>query len=449
MDGLQGKLNHSLQFRLSASIAAGIALAAILGALLSFLLMLREADHFQDSQLRQIAALIDNRYLPLLPSSGRKIQADDDEDARITVQRVAPVSGAPGDVQFQAEQNVLGLPSGLQDGLQTIFIDGVSWRVLVKPVGQDVRIAIAQPTAEREEIARHSAMGTLIPPVLLIPLLIFLAIFLIRKMFRPVIRLAEEINHRSDQDLRPLNDKQLPFEIVPFAAAINRLFARAALSIEHQRRFIADAAHELRSPLTALSLQAERLATTELSETARERTDVLQQGIYRTRSLVDQLLTLARIQQAPQHHSRPISLQSIIRQTLEDLMPLVEQKRIDLEMVGDGDFTANAQEIDLKILVKNLLDNAIRHTPERGQVRLRISAEGGGLLEIRDSGPGIPESERLRVFDAFYRIPGTPAIGSGLGLAIVKTIVDRIGASIELGQARMPEPHGLSVTVRF
>lgn len=449
MDGFQGRLNHSLQFRLSASIAAGIALVALLGALTSFMLMLREADNFQDSQLRQIAALINSRYLPSLPDNGGKLQADDDVDARIIVQQMSPVGSVPGDRPARSDPDTPNLPAGLRDGLQTVVADGVSWRVLVKPAGPGVRIAIAQPTSEREEIARHSAMVTLVPLLVLIPVLIFLANFLVRKMFRSVVRLAEEVNLRSDQDLRALDCRQIPFEVVPFALAINRLFTRVALAIEHQRRFIADAAHELRSPLTALSLQAERLAAVRLSEPALERVGLLQQGIYRARSLIDQLLTLARVQQMQRHRCRPVSLQSMIRQVAEDLMPLVEQKRMDLEMLGGDDLQVPAQELDLRTLVKNLLDNAIRYTPEGGRVTLHISAENGGSLEIRDTGPGIPEAEKLRVFDAFYRIPGNASIGSGLGLAIVRTIADRIGASVDLSQARPSAPYGLAVKVAF
>ncbi|WP_019936746.1 HAMP domain-containing sensor histidine kinase [Bordetella sp. FB-8] len=442
-------MNHSLQFRLSASIAAGIALVALLGAFLSFLLMLREADNFQDSQLRQIAALINSRYLPSLPDNGGKVQADDDVDARIFVQQMSPDSSAPSGRRAQAGPDAPNLPPNLHDGLQTVFADGVSWRVLVKPVSRQVRIAIAQPTSEREEIARHSAMVTLAPLLLLIPVLIFLSNFLVRKMFRSVVRLAEEVNLRSDQDLRTLDCRQIPFEVVPFALAINRLFTRVALAIEHQRRFIADAAHELRSPLTALSLQVERLAAVPLPEAVQERVGLLQQGISRARSLIEQLLTLARVQQVQRHRYRPVSLQSMIRQVVEELMPLVEQKQIDLEMVGDDDLQVPAQELDLKTLVKNLLDNAIRYTPERGHVTLHISAENGGLLEIRDTGPGIPEAERRRVFDAFYRIPGNSSIGSGLGLAIVKTIADRIGASVGLNPTPASAPRGLAVKVAF
>ncbi|HTH95366.1 MAG TPA: ATP-binding protein [Rhodocyclaceae bacterium] len=450
MDGLQRKLNHSLQRRLSAAIAACIALVAFLGVFLSFLLMLNESARFQDSQLRQIAALIDSRHLPALPVEGQKIAADDDDDARITIQQVMPDHFTNADRNLGTGLRMLDLPAGLRDGLQTVLVNGVAWRVLVKPVAENSRIAIAQPTAEPEEVARHSAMETLVLLLLLIPFVILLVHFLIRKMFRPFVQLAEGINRRSDQDLQVLDDRQVPLEVVPFTSAINRLFIRVGLAIEHQRRFIADAAHELRSPLTALSLQVERLVAVQLSDTARERVAALQQGIHRARALIDQLLVLAHMQQQmPQQICKPVSLRAIIRQTLEDLMPLMESKNIDFEMTGSDDVIVAAPEIDLKTLIKNLLDNAIRYTPEWGSVGLHLSAERGGVLQVCDTGPGIPDAERTRVFDAFYRIPGNTALGSGLGLAIVKTIVDRLGASIELSAAQATAPTGLVVKVEF
>lgn len=453
MDGVQGKLNRSLQRRLSVAIAACIALIAFLGVFLSFLLMLKESARFQDSQLRQIAALIDSRHLPALPVEGQKITADDDDDARISIQQLPSQqlrNAGSADTHFETDRKVLNLPAGLHDGLQTVAINGVEWRVLVKSVAENVRIAIAQPSAEPEEVARDSAMETLFLLLLLIPFVILLVHFLIRKMFRPFVQLAEGINQRSDQDLHVLDDRQVPLEVVPFTSAINRLFTRVGLAIEHQRRFIADAAHELRSPLTALSLQVERLVAVELSDTARERVAALQQGIHRARALIDQLLVLAHMQQqVPQQTCQPISLQSVIRQTLEDLMPLIEAKNIDFELTGSDDVIVVAQEVDLKTLIKNLLDNAIRYTPEWGRVCLHLSLEQGGMLQVRDTGPGIPDAERLRVFDAFYRIPGNTALGSGLGLAIVKTIVDRLGAAIELRAAQAMAPTGLAVTVRF
>ena len=240
----------------------------------------------------------------------------------------------------------------------------------------------------------------------------------------------------------------LPAEVRPFAVAINRLLARVSQSMESQRRFVADAAHELRSPLTAMSLQAERLAEAEMSSVARERLTVLRQGIERGRSLLDQLLTLAKVQSAADSPKSPVSVQSIYRRVLEDLMPLAEAKHIDIGVEGTQDAEVWASELDMIALVKNLVDNAIRYTPEEGRVDLSVGvSEEKAELRVRDSGPGIPLAERDRVFDPFYRTLGSEQIGSGLGLSIVQTIAHRIGAEIRLDFVDETQQTGLKVSV--
>jgi two-component system OmpR family sensor kinase len=223
---------------------------------------------------------------------------------------------------------------------------------------------------------------------------------------------------------------------------------------QSQRRFVADAAHELRSPLTALSLQAERLADTEMSAAARERLSVLRQGIERGRNLLDQLLTLAKAQSVTESPKSPLSIQSIYRRVLEDLMPLAEAKDIDIDIDIGVEGTQDAQvwvnELDMIAVVKNLVDNVIRYTPRGGRVDLSVDASDEfAVLRIRDNGPGIPLAERDRVFDPFYRTMGSEQRGSGLGLSIVRTISHRIGAEIRFGCSDEKKQTGLSVTVLF
>jgi two-component system OmpR family sensor kinase len=281
-----------------------------------------------------------------------------------------------------------------------------------------------------------------------VPVLLLIVADLVRKMFRPIAALSKEIDERAEQELHPVEDRHLPVEVRPFAVAINRLLARVGQSMESQRRFVADAAHELRSPLTAMSLQAERLADAEMSELARERLTVLRQGIERGRSLLDQLLTLAKAQSATDLPQSPVSVQSVYRRVLEDLIPLAEAKHIDIGVEGAQDAEVWASELDMIAVIKNLVDNAIRYTPEGGKVDLYLGvSDGKAELRIQDSGPGIPLSERDRVFDPFYRTLGSEQIGSGLGLSIVQTIASRIGAEIRLDFADDVQQTGLIATV--
>jgi two-component system OmpR family sensor kinase len=217
-----------------------------------------------------------------------------------------------------------------------------------------------------------------------------------------------------------------------------------------QRRFVADAAHELRSPLTALSLQAERLADAEMSETARERLATLRRGIERGRALMDQLLTLARAQSTVATLSNQVSVQQVFRRALESLIPLAEAKNIDIGVESELDPMVLTDETGLVTIVKNLLDNAIRYTPSGGRIDLAVDVtDHHVILQVRDTGAGIPAEEQSRVFDPFYRAPGSDEKGSGLGLAIVQAIADRIGADVSVGYAAEQSKIGLCVNVKI
>ncbi|WP_231502073.1 ATP-binding protein [Herbaspirillum sp. RV1423] len=442
-------MNRSLQFRLSIWLAACIILVTSGGVALSFALAFHEANEFQDDQLRQVAALVEYQHLRQTPLNAKSVLTGDD-DTRVIIQMLHPENAGKESGATESGESALPLPPGLPDGMQTISIGNVDWRVFIKPAANDVRIAVAQPTAVRDEIAKDSALRTLIPLLLLVPLLIVLVGILIKQMFKPVKTLAMDLDARPEQELGLLDERNLPLEIKPFVAAINRLLARVERSVNVQRRFVADAAHELRSPLTALSLQTERLSETDMPTEARERVATLRQGIVRTQALINQLLALAHIHESKTDRHKSVSLQRVIRLVLEDLIPQAEQKQIDLGMADSTDIDITADEMEFRMLVKNLIDNAIRYTPANGRIDLAISvSEDLATLTIIDTGPGIHEDDRQRVFDAFFRVLGNEHAGSGLGLSIVKTAADHIGASIELSHANPSPPYGLSVAVKF
>lgn len=445
MDGLKRRLNESVQLKLSFTLSLAILVVAVVAGVFSFLSAFDEAHELQDDVLRQVAQLMDRqRLLPAVPTTDIRLK-DVDEESRVIVQRLGEVS--PSTVGVDAG-GVLPLPATLADGLHTLEVGGETFRVLVKTTASGERIAVAQESGFRNEIARDGALRTVMPFLILVPVLLLIVADLVRKMFQPIAALSKEIDQRAEQELHPVEDRHLPVEVRPFAVAINRLLARVGQSMESQRRFVADAAHELRSPLTAMSLQAERLAEAEMSSVARERLTVLRQGIERGRSLLDQLLTLAKAQSATDLPKSPVSVQSIYRRVLEDLMPLAEAKHIDIGVEGTQDARVWASQLDLLTIVKNLVDNAIRYTPEGGRVDLSVGvSEGKVVLRIQDSGPGIPLAERDRVFDPFYRTLGSEQIGSGLGLSIVQTIANRIGAEIRLDFSDQEKQTGLNVAV--
>ena len=443
MDGFKRRLNESVQLKLLFTLALTILVTAIVAGTFSFLSAFNEAHELQDDVLRQVAQLMAHQRLSpaALSMDARFVNAD--EESRVVVQLLGDTT--PSRVSVDSG-GTLSLPTSLTDGLHTLKVDGELFRVLVKTTVTGERIAIAQEAGFRNEIARDGALRTVMPFLILVPVLLLIVANLVRKMFQPIAALSKEIDLRADQDLRPIEECHLPVEVRPFAAAINRLLVRVDQSLESQRRFVADAAHELRSPLTALSLQAERLADAEMSSLAYERLTVLRQGIERGRSLLDQLLTLAKAQSEADSPKSPVSVQSIYRHVLEDLIPLAEAKRIDIGVEGTQDVEVWVSELDMIAVVKNLVDNAIRYTPECGKVDLSVYiSEGSAVMCFRDNGPGISLAERERVFDPFYRKLGSEQIGSGLGLSIVQTIAHRIGAEIYLDFVDERQKNGLKV----
>jgi two-component system OmpR family sensor kinase len=445
MDGLKKRLNESVQLKLSFTLSLAILLVAIVAGIFSFLSAYDESHELQDDVLRQVAQLTDHQRLSPDEPTGDSFLKEVDEESRVIVQRLRAPHASSASVEKGV---VLRLPTTLADGWHMIEVSGKTFRVLVKTLGTGERIAVAQESGFRNEIARDGALRTVMPFLILVPVLLLIVTDLVRKMFRPVAKLSQEIDQRTEQELHPVEAINLPVEVRPFAVAINRLLARVDQSMESQRRFVADAAHELRSPLTALSLQAERLAQAEMSDVAKDRLTVLRKGIERGRSLLDQLLTLAKAQSATNSPPSPVSVLGVYRRVLEDLMPLAQAKHIDIGLEDVEDVEIWASELDMFTVVKNLVDNAIRYTPEGGRVDLSVKLSVGMVeLRIRDNGPGIPLAERDRVFDPFYRTLGSQQIGSGLGLAIVQTIANRIGAQIRLEFSDSLQQTGLTVLV--
>ncbi|CAN5897293.1 ATP-binding protein [soil metagenome] len=446
MDGFQRRLSASLQFRLSVVLSLAILGIAVAAGIFSFTAAYGEAHELQDDVLRQVAALLQRRGLsPDGPPKTVPLQSDN-EESRVIVQRLdqAETSGRPLDAGGK-----LTLPATLRDGLQNYTVDGEEFRLAVTTTPSGERWGVAQEAAFRDEIARDSALRAVLPFLLLVPIVPLIVLLLVRSMFRPVAALSNEVNGRSEQALHPIETAHVLDEVRPFVVAINHLLAKARTAMEVQRRFVADAAHELRTPLTALSLQAERMAETALSPTAAERLQALRQGIDRGRGMLEQLLALARAQSPVQPKASAVSVQAIYRRVLEDLMPLAEHKRIDIGVEDSQDAWVNVVEIDLLTLVKNLVDNAIRYAPEAGRVDLSISKLPDGTVALRvcDDGPGIPNDERSRVFDPFYRSLGSTPTGSGLGLSIVKAIADRYDAQVLLDFASEDQQSGLCVKV--
>jgi two-component system OmpR family sensor kinase len=338
----------------------------------------------------------------------------------------------------------------LQDGLHVASFTGRSMRVLLQTRPDGSRFAVLQPTDVRDDIAGNMALRTLLPITALIPCLLLVTALVIARSLRPMVRLAGDLDSRRADDMTPLPLAATPSELQPFIASINGLLQRMKLLMDQQRRFVADAAHELRTPITALGLQAENLDSVDLPESARERVAALKEGMARTKHLLEQLLALARHEAAPSGEAVVVPLDRIVKDVVADVLPEAARKGIDLGFELIEPIATPGEPVMIATMVRNLIDNAVRFTPAGGRVDIGVYREGSeAVLQIEDTGPGIPPDDIDRIFKPFFRGSRPTEAGTGLGLSIVKRIVDRLGGSVVLENISGPALTGLRAIVRL
>ncbi|HZQ61770.1 MAG TPA: ATP-binding protein [Casimicrobiaceae bacterium] len=442
--------SFSLRTVLIGWLVLGLLVAGIAAALATYHRAREEANVLFDYQLQQMAASLTGMPLAASMPPGTPPGAD------ALVVQVWDRNG----VQVYLSQPQSRLPQRAQLGFNTIATETGEWRVFSMLAGEQV-VQVAQPMSVRRALATSMALRTILPLLAVVPLLALLVWITISGGLRPLDRLAAMLSRRTPRELEPLPESGLPTEVTPLVRALNGLLGRLEEARNAQRTFIADAAHELRTPLTAVDLQAQ-LAQRAANEQERAAAFAeLAQGLERATHLVEQLLTLAR--EEPGVTERPMALvdvTALVQEVIAERASLAMARGVDLGFATQEaaqPVTVEGDRAGLYTLLANLVDNAVRYTPSGGRVDVAVATDAhGASLIVRDTGPGIPEEERPRVFDRFYRAPGTTAPGSGLGLAIVKRIAERHGASIELGPGLPPAPSdppgrgpGLGVTVRF
>jgi two-component system, OmpR family, sensor histidine kinase QseC len=338
----------------------------------------------------------------------------------------------------------------LENGYSTETIDGEQWRVFSLFDPQDgFMVKIGEALAIRDELTDTVALRIGLPLLFLLPVMALLILLGINRTLRPLRNLAHSVSSRSPSSLDAVDDRDAPCEITPLVDALNRLFLRLSRAFESERRFTADAAHELRTPLAALKIQAQVAKRSNNDDDRNQALNKLLEGVERATRLVEQLLTMARVdpEGSTALHSE-IRLDQLCQEVLANIANQARVKEIELELDVDGVTVLTGLQESLEILLRNLLDNAIRYTPRGGRISVRLTQCDDGSIELHvgDSGPGIPESERSRIFDRFYRLAGQNTEGSGLGLSIVQRIAELNRAEVKLGESELG---GLEVTVHF
>ena len=326
--------------------------------------------------------------------------------------------------------------------------DKSRWRVFVLDVPRDsIVVEVREQLAARREVSRRIVWGLCLPLLLILPI-IGLAVWAgIRWGLKDLKAFANSVRLRSPNDLTQIAADRLPKELTPLSEAINQLFGKLQRSQGQERLFTDNAAHELRTPLAALAIQADVARNARTASERNQTLDELSRGVARTSRLLDQLLTLARIEHT-QSAPLPLNLFDSAGDALREAFPNAHAKAIELSLSGDENTVIVAKRPLLGLLLGNLLDNAVKYSPSGSVVEVTVhGTEDGSILTICDRGPGIPEHEREKVFGRFYRVAGNSQAGSGLGLSIVRSICEIVNARIGLFT---PADHqGLGVEVRF
>jgi two-component system OmpR family sensor kinase len=401
-------------------------LLAIVGAgavAASYYFAIDEANALLDTQLRQIAltagpGLSDNA----LPHLTHEIEDE------VVVQ----IWNASGESILHTSSIDIPRQPGL--GFADVEIAGKSWRVYTSSDGQRTA-QVAQRWSVRKELAGNAALGAALPILGAIPIAWLVIIWAINQLLRRLAGLADTLARRSVDAKDPIPLGNVPREISPLIVAMNALIGRHQRAVDRQRQFVSDAAHELRTPLSALQIQVDNLKTHVKGRTQNEITDELNAGVHRATALVEQLLRLARLDDGGSLRTRKdIDLEDLVAAAVADHVAIAMQKDVDLGLsVSDG-VGLRVCDPDTRVLFSNLVDNAVRYTSNGGTIDVVVKRQGReALVEVVDSGCGIPDAALPRIFDRFFRAAPPDIEGTGLGLAIAKAVADRNGFRLTIG----------------
>jgi len=453
-------MNPSIRRRVLFGVFIIIILAWVIGSYKGYIDVNREMGKMLDAQLAQTARSIlelgsHELYEQLAYNAGKK----------------KPAGGYPPQVhpyethvafQIWSIQGTLAARSTTAPETEMVdvenqFVDreinGERWRVFaISDEMSGVRVQVGEHYKQRDAISNEVASRLLTPLFVSLPLIVIMIWVSIGRAMKPLNKVAKEIRQREAENLQPVSSEDVPLEAKPMVDALNALLKRVHISYDNIRLFTANAAHELRTPLAALKVHTQVALRARNDEERLEAVHRVEHGVDRATSLVEQLLTLTRLDpDAASNEKESVRLQSLAEEVIAELAPAAIKKDIDVSLSDEDCCVVFGNPGMLGILVRNLVENAIRYTPAGGKVQVTlVSVENTVRLRVADSGPGIPIEEREKVFARFYRSSEhedeNKELGTGLGLAIVERICELHEARIELGDSVF---NGLQVDVFF
>jgi two-component system sensor histidine kinase QseC len=438
---------YSLKRRLLLALLGAIASVWIATAIYSYFDARHEINELLDAHLAQSASL-------LVAQVGHEFEEIDLEHAPQLHDRSRRVAFQIWERGEVLRMNSANAPqerlSKREEGFSSVKAGGESWRVFS---AWDARRRLLVQVGERDDVRREISAGIatnlLAPLVFALPLLGLFLWLSIAGALRPLRALGRQLEARRPDDMGALDAADAPAEVAPLVLSLNALFGRVGRLIENERRFTADAAHELRTPLAALKTQAQVARGAADDDARRHALDNVIVGCDRATRLVEQLLTLARLEPDQlKGGAESCDLRALAQQTLAELAPAALSAKVELELADGNPVPATACPGLVSVLLRNLIDNAAQHGAAGGRVRVEVAGAGdGATISVQDYGAGIAPEERAKVGQRFYRILGTEGTGSGLGLSIVHRIAEIHGASVTLADG--PDGKGLRVTVNF
>jgi two-component system OmpR family sensor kinase len=414
----------SLRTQLVLALCIVVSIVGVVQGLSSYQLSKAGLSALLDLRLEQVASRMRGGLGDALPSIAER-GSQPERDIVITIWRV------DSDDPFRSTEPSLPLPRDAQSGFSSQTVNGEQWRIYTLRDLERV-IQVAQRSSVRHELIEESAVGTLWPILILVPLVCAAVMVVVHFAFRQLNRLGAQVRAIDAAHLQALPTSGVPIELRPFIDSINRMIERLAKSMESERKFISDAAHELRTPLTALQLQADNLQR-DIVPGNQERFQELRRGIARSGAMIAQLLRLARADASLQREAMTrVDVSEVVVAAVAEVLPIAMKRNIDIGAEEMASAYVKAIEADLGIAVRNLVSNAIRYTPDGGTVDLRTELRNQMVwIEVIDSGPGIAPDLLPRVFDRFFRA-NTEIEGSGLGLSIVQAITAKYGGGASL-----------------